>query len=448
MKYNYRNTTFLSYTIIVMKILVLGFGPHSSGLDAAEYYISKGAEVTIYESAEREVSDFALSKARSLGASIRFGELGAKEIRTYDTVVKTPSIPMSFQMLKSSRYVTNDLAALLQDERVKRMKKIVITGSKGKTSIASAVTHALNILGESAIMCGSLGLSGFNILQDLNEKGCEAYTHIVLEMTNWQISDTDYALSSLWPEIDLALLTRKANEKRAEKKETYYIFGPWIDKAIIDKNARDTFLKAIGRRKPRKIIFTPTRFNPNRNIEPLESAYEILKALGYHKRDIENALSTYKGIPNRIEQVAFKDSILYINDSAATIPEAVAFTVKMIAGASIHLITGGSDKSGDLDLSSMKLPIKMASSITLLKGSFTTRLIEYLKKNNIGYSGPYDNIFDAVENAKAKAVENLSMGSNSQIVLLAPASSSQETFNNEFDLGKMFKDAVFKIIGK
>ena len=182
-------------------------------------------------------------------------------------------------------------------------------------------------------------------------------------------------------------------------------------------------------------------------MEPLESAYEILKALGYHKRDIEKALSTYKGIPNRTEQVAFKDSILYINDSAATIPEAVAFTIKMIGQASIHLICGGSDKTGEIDPSGMKIPFKMASSITLLSGSFTKKLIAYLEKNNIPYSGPFDNMMDAVSSAKEKADEMLKRSSNSQIILLSPGSGSHVYFENEFDRGNKFKESVYAITG-
>ena len=429
-----------------MKILVLGFGPHGSGIDAAEYYKSYGHDVTLMDSSDKELVANLHDKLSSLGVNVISGEITAKDIKTYDIVVKAPTIPLSQSILRSANEITNDLAALLKDDKIEKMKKIVIVGRMGKTSIASAVMHALNLLGERSLMCGSIGMSGFNILQDVNENGANCYSHIIIEMTNWQISDTCYALYDRWPNLDIVLLTRKANEKKADKKETYSIFGPWVKKAIVDKKAKDVFLRNINMR-PEKTIYAPTSFNPYRNVEPLESAYEILKALGYHKRDIEKALSTYKGIPNRTEQVAFTDSILYINDSAATIPEAVAFTIKMIGQASIHLICGGSDKTGEIDPSGMKIPFKMASSITLLSGSFTKKLITYLEKNNIPYSGPFDNMMDAVSSAKEKADEMLKRSSNSQIILLSPGSGSHVYFENEFDRGNKFKESVYSITG-
>ena len=430
-----------------MKVLVLGFGPHSSGADAAKYYKNSNNDVTLFDTHPKESARSLYEKMDKIGVPVISGEISEKEIRSYDIVVKAPAIPISPRLLRNANEVTNDLAALFNDRRTEKMKKIVIVGNKGKTSIASAVTHALNLMGAKAVMCGSIGMSGFNILQDMNEKGEDIFTHLVLEMTNWQISDTEYALSGSWPRFDAVCLTQKANEKRAQKKETYRIFGPWVKKAIIHKNAKDTFLRSLSR-KPEKIIFTPTAFNPNRNYEPLESAFEILRALGYHKKDAEKALSSYKGIPNRMEQVAFKDSILYINDSAATIPESVEFTCKMIGQAAIHLITGGSDKSGEIDVSGMKTPFRMATSIILLSGSFTDRLVEYLEKNGTTYYGPYDSMRDAVLKAKEKADENLKRGSNSQIVLLAPGSGSQEYFENEFDRGDRFKEIVREITGQ
>lgn len=428
-----------------MKVLVLGFGPHASGSDAAEYYRSLGYEVSLLDNGKGENLSNIYNKLEMLGVEIIKGEILAKDIKDYDIVIKLPSVPVQSKILKAAREVTNDLAALLKDPRTEKMKKIVIVGGSSKTGIASAVTHALNIMGERSAMCGSIGMSGFNILQDLNEKGEDSYSHLIMEMTNWQIVDTSASLYGLWPNLDAVLITGKADERKTEKKETYSVFGSWVRKAIVDKKAKNFFLGNMIS-KPEKIIFTPTSFNPYRNLEPKKSAYEILKSLGYHKRDIEKALSSYKGIPNRIEQVAFKGGILYINDSASTIPEAVSFTIRTIGQASIHLICGGSDNRGEIDPEGMKVPFRMASSITLLSGSFTDRLIDYMEKNGISYQGPYEEMADAVHAAKGKAEEMLMRGSNSQIVLLAPGSGSHDYFENEFDRGDRFKEVVSSLI--
>ncbi len=426
-----------------MKVLVLGFGVHASGADAAQYYKGCGHSVTLIDSVPKEKAPSLYERVEKTGVEIINGEITEKDIKSYDIVVKQLSVPVHQSTLKAAKEVTNDLAALLNDERVKKMKKILVVGSNKKTSIAASVFHALNEMGAKSLLCGSIGMSGFNILQDLNEKGSSSYTHLVIEIAAWQIRDTAIALYNAWPELDIVLLTKKANEK----KENYRIFGPWVKKAIVPKSSKDSFLNNIKAR-PEKIIYTPTSFNPYRIKEPLESAYEILKALGYHKKAIVKALSTYKGIPNRMEEIALKDNILYINDSAASIPEAVAFTLQTIGQASVHLISGGSDKNKDIDISGMKTPFKMATSITLLSGTFTDKLVTYLEKANIPYMGPFEDMRDAVLAAKVKADEMVRRNNNTQIILLAPGSGSQDYFDNEFDRGDKFKAIVKEITGK
>ena len=59
---------------------------------------------------------------------------------------------------------------------------------------------------------------------------------------------------------------------------------------------------------------------------------------------IEAALDSFEGIEHRLERFAEKGGISYINDSAATIPQATVEALKTVP-APIHLITGGTDKN-------------------------------------------------------------------------------------------------------
>ena len=379
------------------------------------------------------------------GVNLHFEDIDMKTISSYDLVVKNPATPVAFPAQKKAKHITNDFAALLTNPDVAGMKKIVIVGNKGKTLLASAVCHALNEMGEHAQMCGVIGMSGYHILKDIKEKG-PCYTHLVLEMASWQITDTANALHGQWPKLDLVIMTSKANSQKLDKRENYRIFGPWVEKAIIDREARNTFLRETGFNK-KKLFLSPSVFNPLKNSIPHESAFDVLKALGYYKSDIVEALSTYKGIPHRMEQVAFKDNILYINDSASILPESVAYAVKTMGQASIHLILGGTER-GNTELGSLTLPIKMASSITLLSGSFTEKIIGILEKRKVPYQGPFENMGDAVHAAKAKADEFIEMNNNTQIIILSPGASGYEYFQNEFNRGNIFKRIVTEITSR
>ncbi len=430
--------------ILDMKVLVIGFGPHSSGAEAAEFYNSYGHEVVLCEQGPKDSYLPQASRLEEEGISVRFEKLEASEVKKYDILVKAPSIPLGLAILRNAKEVTNDLAALLKHPAVEKMKVVVIVGSKGKTSVASAIVHGLNLMGARAAMCGAIGVSGFHILRDIIEKGDDAYTHLVLEMTNWQISDTDYFLYNRWPTLDCVLLTRQADSARSEKKEVYRIFGPWVGKALVYRDARQTFVSNVNFNKKNIAVF-PTVWNPYKNREPLESAYEVLKIFGYHKKDIAKAFSSYKGIPHRMEQVALKNGILYINDSAATLPESVLFTMKMIGQASIHLICGGSDRN-NIDPSGMRYPFKMASSIILLPGSFTDKLVAIMERTGRRFLGPFGSMDEAVLAAKREAEARIAEKPNStQIILLAPGSPGYGMFDSEFDRGDRFKDAVKRL---
>ncbi len=430
--------------IISMKVLVIGFGPHSSGVEAAEFYNSYGHEVTLYEQREEESYAAQAARLEEEGITVRFEKLDASTVRNYDILVKAPTIPLNLSILRNAKEITNDLAALLKHPAVEKMKIVIIVGSKGKTSVASALVHALNLMGARAAMCGSIGVSGFHILKDIIEKGDDVYTHLVLEMTNWQISDTDYFLYSRWPTIDCVLLTRQADSNKSEKKEVYKIFGPWVKKALVYKDAKQNFLTKVSFNK-KNIIFFPTVWNPYKNREPLESAYEVLKTFGCHKAEIAKAFSSYKGIPHRMEHVALKNGILYINDSAATLPESVLFTMKMIGQASIHLICGGSDKN-NIDPTGMRYPFKMATTIILLNGTFSDKLAAVMDRTGRKYLGPYNSMDEAVDAAKKEAEQRIEEKPNStQIILLAPGSPGYGMFDSEFDRGDKFKDAVKRL---
>lgn len=423
----------------------MGFGTHASGAEAAEYYASYGNEVHIYESRPRDTFGGMPQRLESMGVNLHFEDLDPKEVSTYDLVVKTPATPLHLPTLRRAKEITNDFAALLKNPAVDHMTKIVVVGNKGKTLVASAIVHALNMLGCRAQMCGVIGMSGYHILKDISEKGDDVYTHLVLEMAAWQITDTAYSLYNRWPKLDVVLMTSKVDAQKLDKKEYYRVFGPWVEKAVIDRDSRNVFLAETGMNK-KKVVLSPTTFNPERGVVPLEAAFDVLKSLGYHKKDIEKALSSYKGIPHRMEQIGFRNGILYVNDSAATIPESVAYSFKTMGQASIHLILGGTER-GTTDASGLRIPVKMASSVVLLSGTFTEKLIPQLEKWKVPYSGPYESMEDAVKKAKENADNFISnLNSNTQIVLLSPGASGYEYFQNEFNRGNIFRDVVKALI--
>ncbi len=196
------------------------------------------------------------------------------------------------------------------------------------------------------------------------------------------------------------------------------------------------------------IKFFPRLSNPFKYSKTqLIPAFEALRWLKYDKGTAEELLLKYKGTPHRAEQVAVKDNIMYINDSAATIAEAVNFSVSNIKPLQYHLICGGTDKN--LPADKMSKVLKDAKSITLLDGSFTQKkLIPLLDKLKLDYAGPFNNMKEAFDVANYYAIEAEKEKRKTQVVILSPGAASFELFTNEFARGDSFKKEVNSFCGK
>lgn len=148
-------------------------------------------------------------------------------------------------------------------------------------------------------------------------------------------------------------------------------------------------------------------------------------------RECAKAVDSYTPLPCRFEHIGTFAGITCINDSAATIPEALKLSLDSCSGA-VHLIVGGTDKQ--IDPRSLKEAVDSAASLHLLSGSLTDRLLPILERD---YYGPFRTMDDAV----ASALEKASFGDT---VLLSPGAASFELFAHEFDRGNKFNEAVYR----
>ena len=118
--------------------------------------------------------------------------------------------------------------------------------------------------------------------------------------------------------------------------------------------------------------------------------------------------------------------------------------MKGMRGTPVHLIVGGTDKM-KAGLDELAGPLDDAVSITLLSGSLTDRIIQYLRHNGIRFTGPFDKMEDAVDAAYKAALAHQRGRDASEIILLSPGSYADEHFANEFERGRIFRNCAMKI---
>ena len=83
------------------------------------------------------------------------------------------------------------------------------------------------------------------------------------------------------------------------------------------------------------------------NLLNLCAALETLRRLGADAGDLDAALAGFRGLPHRLEVVAERDGVLWIDDSISTTPESALAAVGAFPERPVVLIGGGYDRGQD-----------------------------------------------------------------------------------------------------
>ncbi|MCU0955561.1 MAG: UDP-N-acetylmuramoyl-L-alanine--D-glutamate ligase [Hyphomicrobium sp.] len=163
------------------------------------------------------------------------------------------------------------------------------------------------------------------------------------------------------------------------------------------------------------------------------AAYGALRLAGLFDNEIAPFLSTYPGLPHRMEQIGRLGDTLFINDSKATNAES---TAKALAAwpEGIHLILGGKAKDGGIEGLRCFFPrLTKAYLIGAATDEFASTL---------GTAVPFE-ACGTLDVAVARATQDaLTSGAAESVVLLSPACASYDQFKNFEERGDYFRRLV------
>ena len=147
------------------KVLVLGLS--KSGISAAKYLNSAGADVYLSESREAKEQDFEkIKELKSLGINVETGGHSDEFIKDSYIAVTSPGIPPNseiMQRLKSEKIQVISEIELAYTQT--GIPFIAITGTNGKTTTTALTSH---ILSEEykAVPCGNYGKPPCDLLNE------------------------------------------------------------------------------------------------------------------------------------------------------------------------------------------------------------------------------------------------------------------------------------------
>ena len=166
------------------------------------------------------------------------------------------------------------------------------------------------------------------------------------------------------------------------------------------------------------------------NVENVLAAVCAARLAGAPASAIRRAIENFKAVEHRLEYVATINGVEYYNDSKATNVDATAKAVAAFSGG-IHLILGGKDKGSPYTPLSPLLRERVRAVYTI--GSAAAKIESQLR--GVVPIHSCETLAKAVNAAAAAAQPG-------DVVLLAPACSSFDQFENYEHRGRVFKQLV------
>lgn len=432
------------------KVLILGLGLNEGGVGSARFFAKNGADVLVTDvKTEKELAP-SLEKLKEF-KSIKYSLSGHKfeDINWADIVIRNqaikPTNPYLRHAIESGKQIETDISIFLDFVNPKNI--IGITGTKGKSTTASLIYEVLKQNRKEVILSGNIGKSVLDLIDNVNEK-----TLIVLEVSSFQLESFEakqvspkYAvITNIYPDhlnyygsMEEYIAAKKLIAKYQTKLD--FLFINQEDEITSGKN----FLEGIKS----QIIFYKASdlakdFKPQitgkGNLSNLAAALSVSKILGVDEFKALECLAKFKGVQFRMELIKEWNGVKIYNNTTATAPEPAIESLKIFPNC--ILIAGGMNKG--LDYKQFAEAIDTyAKDVYFLAGDATDQIINHLKNNASSISKhhkPYKNFFDILHTVKT----NLKAG---DVILFSPGATSFNLFQNEFDRGRKFNEAVEEV---
>lgn len=448
-----------------MRVTIMGLGLHGGGVESALFCLKNGAEVTVTDLKKEAELEPSLKRLKDFPVRLVLGKHEKEDFISPDLIIKNPGVPRNSPFMTLAKEhnipVETDISLFLRyiDNPV-----IAVTGSKGKSTTASAIHFVLKEVFPGSELGGNITISPLTFVDTLPPD-----VPVVLELSSWQLADLAEKdvlkpvislITNIFPDhlnwyrsMDHYISDKKIIYKN-QGKEDYSIFNfdcPYVSRFKENTHATPCFFSrallppeyqgawlendrgfARIRDSYGQILEKEARLKGIHNRINLLSAGLALYLYGIDPLKIRSSLSRFSGIEHRLELFLQHNGIDYYNDSAATIPEATVAAIQTIPKP-LFLITGGTDKKSDF--SPLLDVVTKCEKVYLLEGTGTEKIAALFKKKGILYEGFFPSLSDAVDQVFMDAHPGAS-------VLFSPGCASFGMFLNEFDRGQKFKKYV------
>ena len=320
-------------------------------------------------------------------------------------------------------------------------KCIAVTGTNGKSTVVSLIKHILDDCGIPASLGGNIGTPALS----LNDPGKDGV--IVLELSSYQLESTPSLSLDVGAVINITpdhldrhdgwdgYVAAKAKLVSAVKPSGLLVLGDDPAAISLAAHAPCPVVIARGSDAPDRSN-APDLTGPHNAINSAIAA-EILKQFGVNSHAIVSALSSFKGLPHRMEHLGEVNGIQFINDSKATNGEATAEALQSFEN--IYLIAGGIAKGEGLGVAASHVgQVRRAYFIGESADQFASQFAAQIADQPAPTSR-YE-ISKTLEAATHSAfADAISDAGDAATILLSPAAASFDQFKSFEHRGEAFR---------
>ena len=425
--------------------LVVGLA--RSGVAAALALRSLGAVVVGCDagpvSAERR------AELEGAGVPVHAGASGLELLGATGTIVKSPGVPAQAPVVAAAREAGIGVIGELElGWRLVPNETIAVTGSNGKTTTVELVGHLHRSAGLPVVVVGNVGTA----LSSLVGSGLPEAAIVVCEASSFQLEDTQrfapdagvllnlaedhldrHGTFDAYRAAKLEVFTRQprgtiavapdslmAEELPGDAERVWFGSGP--DARLADR------VGALWWGATRLMAVEEVRLRGAHNRLNAMAAAAVVLARGMAPEAVGEGLASFGGVAHRLEEVATRDGVLYVNDSKATNVASALAGLESFEGG-VHLILGGSRKGADY--APLAGPVAERARAVYLIGETAPELGAALAATSVPLHDCGD-LERAVAAARAAAVAG-------EVVLLSPANASFDQYSDYEARGEHFR---------
>lgn len=342
---------------------------------------------------------------------------------------------------------------------------IGITGTVGKSTTANLIYQMLKDCGQKAYLSGN-DRNSRPILHKLLKLPKNAY--LVLEVSNRQLIDLDYSphiavVTNIFPNhLDdhgsLAnYIAAKRNIVAHQKTSDYAILN--YDNDETQRFSQNTpakiYFYSLKSKKGslKKAVFVGAdkfpagnnfKLKGEHNLANILAAFSVALILKLNLEQASRSLAKFEGLKHRLERVAEKNGVVYVEDSQSTNPNSTIAAIGAFENKSIILIAGGfrpKFKIAEFKGMMAKFAEEKVKQVFLI-GKIAPVLFQEFKRQK---KAPLDKIKICADLAEAVRLSS-EIAKKGDVVLLSPGVESFGEFKDYRERGEKFKELINEFI--